>query len=370
MRVIRDFEPSLPPRDRPSGEWTLHEECVFAGGFYNTLYTAISMSMIRSFGHDDAYTALRELLHHHQRHFFLDGLRKLGLDGERSDAIRCAKYHCFSNALGGLRTRYGVESDSKTWLFYYPQPIGNGWQGPGQVIHTRGNMLSDYRGWHSNNGELLGNDGLVFVATHFIAEGDPYDGGYFLDVGAPVPAGERVRIAIGEEPPLEMPFEATELDPGSWPEERLAKAFRKYAVTWAADRAWNCVHSFGEAGVDPVARGLTVTTYQWLPRLLTAFGGEPAPVDEFVSVLTGIHRVGGMPSTVTAQGDVIRIEFGRHSLFDFVGGEPEPGELRLGEEALARGWGSVARHFDPALSLEIEPGGAVWQLSRSTGSAA
>jgi hypothetical protein len=367
VRVVPDFEPSLPSREKPATDWSLDEESVFAGGFYNTVFTAVTFSMIRSFGHDAAYDAHERLLHHHQRHFFLDGLHKLGLDRERSDAVRCAKYHCMSNALGGLRTRYGVESDDKAWLFYYPQPAGNGWPGPGQVIHTRQNMVADYAGWHANNGELLGNDGLVFVATHFIAEGDPYDGGYFLDVGEPVPAGQRARVATGEQPPEEMPFAATELDPDEWPQERLARAFRKYAVTWAADRAWNCLHSFGEPGIATVSRGLTVTIYQWLPRLLAAFpagGEEPSATEQFVSVLTGVHRIGTMPSDVVRDGDLMRIEFGR-GLFDFVAGDPNAGEKRAGEQALAEAWGSVARHFDSKLELQIEPGGLVWLLSRS-----
>jgi hypothetical protein len=340
---------------------------VFAGGFYNTMFVAITFSMIRSFGHDAAYGAHERLLHHHQTHFFLDGVRKLGLDRESSDAVRCAKYHCMSNALGGLRTRYGVEADNKAWLFYYPQPAANGWPGPGQVIHTRHNMIADYAGWHANNGELLGNEGLVFVATHWIAEGDPYDGGYFLDVGEPVPAEDRVRVAAGEQPPAEMQFLATELDPEEWPQDRLSKAFRKYGVTWAADRAWNCLDTFGAPGIAAVARGMSVTVYQWLPRLLAAFPAGPDGDDatgEFVSVLTGVHRIGTMPSTVTRSAEETRIEFDR-GLFDFVGGDRDAGEKRAGEEALALAWGGVARHFDPALTLEIEPGGVVWLLRRS-----
>ena len=39
-------------------------------------------------------------------------------DAESSDAVRCARYHCLSNALGGLRMRYAVESADKAWVFY------------------------------------------------------------------------------------------------------------------------------------------------------------------------------------------------------------------------------------------------------------
>ena len=150
-----------------------------SAAFYNSVYTSITFSMIRRFGHDATYRVHEKLLRHHQTYFFIDGLRKLGLDREVSDAVRCAKYHCFSNALGGLRTTYGIESDQKAWLFYFPLTEGNTWHGPGQAIHERGNMIADYVGWHANNGNLLGNEGLVFVATHFVADGDPADGGYF-----------------------------------------------------------------------------------------------------------------------------------------------------------------------------------------------
>ena len=156
MPLIDDVEPTLPDRNKLKRDWSPEERALFCAQFYNTLFTAMTASVIRYFGHDKAYELHRRLLRHHQEHYFLDGIKKLGLELEVSDAIRCAKYHCISNAIGGLRTRYAVESPDKAWLVYFPDTVDNIWPGPARAIHTAGNMMADYEGWHSRNGQLLG----------------------------------------------------------------------------------------------------------------------------------------------------------------------------------------------------------------------
>ncbi len=108
-----DLEPSLPDPAIPFRDWSLESQCRLGAGYYNALHNQNAVSLIRTFGHDAAYAAHQASARHHQQSLFLPGLEKLGLDGEPSDAVRCAKYHCFSNALGGVVTRYAIESPKK-----------------------------------------------------------------------------------------------------------------------------------------------------------------------------------------------------------------------------------------------------------------
>jgi hypothetical protein len=304
------------------------------------------------------------MLRFHQEKYFISGLKKLGLDAEDSDAVRCAKYHCISNAIGGLRTRYAVESKDKAWVFYYPHTCEHTAPTVGQAIHTRENMIVDYRGWHANNGELLGNHGLIFVATHFMADGDPFDAGYFFDTGVFVPPGERSCVQAGERIPLTLKFQPPAVDPALWPEDRRSKAMRHYAVTWAADRIWTVVHEFGDEGMQPVAHGLGLVVYQWLPRLVDAFvdlQSDSPGLEQFLRVFEGIQAMAGcVPEVRRTEGGAMLTC--RRSIHDFVAGDVSSVDASRIDAALRQAWTKIADHFDPKIRLVTGTRGN-WQFS-------
>ena len=122
-------------------------------------------------------------------------MKKLALDG-LPDAVACAQYHYFSNALGGVKTEYFAESNTKAWVRY---PLSRWiWQGAAICgIPTQVNEAMLY-GWHGHNGVSLGNPRLGFVCTGQTVDGSPGLEGYYLDYGYDIAQDKRVRFAYDE----------------------------------------------------------------------------------------------------------------------------------------------------------------------------
>lgn len=159
---------------------------------------------------------------------FLPGLGKLGLAGE-PHAVACALYHFRSNALGGVLTEYFRESDRKAWV-RYPPPRWI-WQGTAVAGIPPEVSAAMLHGWHGHNGVSLGNPRLGFVCTGMTVDGMPGLEGYYLEHDRELAPAERVRFAYGEETmPRAQPMPA--LDPVAWPDERLARTRRAYAVEY------------------------------------------------------------------------------------------------------------------------------------------
>src|SRR5579872_7282303 len=89
------------------------------GTLYNALMTALVLGLVTRRGEDTARDYV--FSHFRRQHLekFLPGLQKLGLD-RLPNAVACAQYHYFSNALGGVKTEYMYESDRKAWVRYPP----------------------------------------------------------------------------------------------------------------------------------------------------------------------------------------------------------------------------------------------------------
>jgi hypothetical protein len=357
-----DLQAQLPPVHKRASDWTLEDRCSIASHLYNGIYYAVTMALIREVGHERTYAIHARLLRHHQKHFFLSGLKKLGLDEEPSDAARCAKYHCMSNAVGGLRTGYSVESERKAWLFYFPHLPENGWGGQAQIAHSRGNMMSDYLGWHGNNGTLLGNPGLRYVATHFIADGDPFDGGYFEDTGRVLGLDELVVQRLGETPPPASKIKKLKLDDARWPADRRDKALRNYAVTWAADRIVSVLGE-GEAALDTaVRRAIQHTLVTWMPRFKAAFGREGQPFggsEELATYIEAFHSVTGV-ETERRREDGVATVIVEKGLSEFVGGSQTAAEHARFAQVLAESWDALAAHLDLAVATDAT--GRTWSV--------
>lgn len=199
------------------------------GTLYNALMTALVLGLVTRRGEDIA----REYVFRHFRrqHLekFLPGLQKLGLAGEK-DAPACALYHYHSNALGGVKTGYLRESDTKAWV-RYPPPRWI-WRGTAIAAVPHAVSAAMLHGWHGHNGKSLGNDRLGFVCTGMTVDGKPGLEGYYFDYGRTIAEEERVRFAYDEEMPRVDWSAQPRLETASWPEERRQRTFRSYALEY------------------------------------------------------------------------------------------------------------------------------------------
>src|ERR1700733_2412345 len=196
---------------------------------YNALMTGLVLTLVTRKGGEDARRFV--FAHFRRQHLekFLPGLKKLGLDG-LPDAVACAQYHYFSNALGGVKTQYVAESPRKAWV-RYPPPRWI-WQGTAICAIPREVNEAMLHGWHGHNGVSLGNPRLGFVCTGQTVEGDAGLEGYYFEYERAIAPEERVRFAPGERMPRFDAGAAPKLDSASWPAERLAKVERAYAMEY------------------------------------------------------------------------------------------------------------------------------------------
>lgn len=266
---------------------------------YNALMTGLVLALVTRKG--EAAAAEFVCAHFRRQHLekFLPGLEKLGLTG-LPDAVACAQYHYFSNALGGVKTEYMPESDVKAWV-RYPPPRWI-WQGaaicgiPAKVNEA---ML---HGWHGHNGVSLGNPRLGFVCTGQTVTGAPGLEGYYFDYGREIAESERVRFAPDERAPDFDPAKAPRLDSASWPEERLKKVERAYAMEYVRSLLPTMLSMFGpeetRAHLGHAARLIGMQLYdETATRLET---GDKSP-ESFA------HYLGALAA---AQGEAVEISVG------------------------------------------------------------
>jgi hypothetical protein len=135
------------------------------------------------------------------------------------------------------------ETDRKAWI-RYPPPRWI-WRGtaicgvPGEVSRA---ML---RGWHANNGVALGNPNLGFVCTKQSVDGQDGLEGYYCEYDHPLAPEQRLVFARHIEAPLFDPQQAPALPVADWPQSRLQKAHRNYAMEYVRTAAPVAVQLFG-----------------------------------------------------------------------------------------------------------------------------
>jgi hypothetical protein len=267
---------------------------------YNALMTGLVLTLVSRKGAD----AARQFVfgHFRRQHLekFKDGLKKLGLD-RLPDAVACAQYHYFSNALGGVKTEYMPQSDRKAWV-RYPPPRWI-WQGAAICGIPREVNEAMLHGWHGHNGVSLGNPRLGFVCTGQTVTGDPGLEGYYFDYGREIAPEERVRFAPDEHAPPFDPAKAPRLDSASWPAERQAKVERSYAMEYVRSLLPTMLALFGaaEAGalVGRTARLIGLQFYDDMAALTGTTGSDAAA---FANLLATLARAQGEAVEVTPEG--------------------------------------------------------------------
>lgn len=275
----------------------LDDEARLQGGYkavaklYNALMTGLVLTLVtRKSPQDAARFVFRHFRHQHIEKF-LPGLRKLGLD-KLPHAVACAQYHYLSNAVGGVKTEYVAESDRKAWV-RYPPPRWI-WQGTaicGIPSEVNAAML---HGWHGHNGVSLGNPRLGFVCTGMTTDGDPGLEGYYFEHDRDIGPDERVIFARGERAPDIDPAQAPKLDSASWPEERLRKVERSYAMEYVRSMLPATIALFGPAETRYLlGHAATLIGMQFYDETAAAVGIEPGAPEAFALYLATLARAQG-----------------------------------------------------------------------------
>lgn len=268
---------------------------------YHAYLTGLILMVVSRRGARDAAELVFRLFRRQQLEKFLPGLDKLGLRG-LPDAVACAQYHYLSNDVGGVRVEYMYESDRKAWVRYVPPRFlydGTAICGvPSEVSRA---VL---RGWHANNGVLLGNPRLGFVCTGQTTDGAPGLEGYYYEHDRDLAPDERLRFAPGEEAPDFDPARAPRLDSATWPPERVARASRNYGMAYVRTILVELVDLFGPAAAVSLgglaARQIGMQFYPATAQLLDV---EPAGAAAFARYLTALGRAQGDDTTERAADD-------------------------------------------------------------------
>ncbi len=340
-------------------EATPETRATLGGDVLFALDTALTCAILGRLGHDAMEDVEENMLRSQQKIHFLDGLVKLGLDREESDAIRCAKYHAFSNALAGLKMSYATESPDKCWVFYHSPYWFDSprWPGIGLAALRPSFTLRGMRGWHANNGDLLGNSGLAFVVTHLVMRGEPFDAGYFLDVHRELTVDERLQTKFGEDTPEYLRMETPQFDPEVWPSERRAKAFLNLSMGYVGSRIYCLIRDFGaKVAGETLEHALRITLFQRSDQLLDSLQiNRSEPLLTAVKLFKRFQEICGNETSlrrVSTNSVVAELASSRlHNLPEFASDQAKmPLEV---EAAIEGAWSGMCRYIDRRVKVSI-----------------
>jgi hypothetical protein len=331
---------------------------------YHGWLTGLLLMVVSRRGGSAAAELVFRIFRRQQLEKFLPGLDKLGLRG-LPDAVACAQYHYLSNHVGGVKVEYIAESDRKSWI-RYPPPR---WIFDGSAICGIPSEVSRamLRGWHANNGVLLGNPRLGFVCTKQTVDGQPGLEGYYLEHDHALEPDQRLRFSPGEDAPDFDPRAAPALASASWPEQRLRKAYRNYAMDYLRTALPVSIELFGPAEGAHLA-GLAARQIGMHYH------------DRTMALLDTIDASSAAPSlgeTASGQGDEVEVE--SRSYDDSAGVVRQRGfRLMRGVghpaaevfDVWAELWRGFAAAHDRHLRLDIDrsaDGGALFTVTNSRG---
>jgi hypothetical protein len=287
------------------------------GELYHAYLTGLILTVITRRGRDDAAELVFRTFRRQQLEKFLPGLEKLGL-AKLPHAVACAQYHYLSNDLGGVRVEYVHESDRKAWVRYVPPR----WIWDGTAICAVPSEVSRamLRGWHANNGVLLGNPRLGFVCTKQTVDGQPGLEGYYYEHDRDLAPEERLRFAPGEDGPDFDPAAAPRVNAVTWPPERLQRAARNYAMAYVKTILQELVASFGPVDAAYLG-GVTgrLIGMQYYARTAELLGVARGGPERFASYLVALGRAQGDDTTAVSDGDEIAV---RQSSWRLMGDVP------------------------------------------------
>jgi len=208
------------------------DEILAVARLHHAWITGLVLAVVTHEGPQTAEKLVFRLFRTQHQKRFLAGLEKLGLDQE-PHAVACAKYHYFSNQLGGVKVEYFEEHERKAWV-RYPPPRWI-WYGPAICAIPSDVNTAMLRGWHAHNGVTLNNPNLGFVCTGTTVDGFPGLEGYYLEHDRPLAADERLQYRFDEDCPPVVATDLPVLDALAWPARRQALAYRNYAMEYVGN---------------------------------------------------------------------------------------------------------------------------------------
>jgi hypothetical protein len=324
---------------------------------YHGWLTGLLLMVVSRRGGVAAAELVFRIFRRQQLEKFLPGLDKLGLRG-LPDAVACAQYHYLSNHVGGVAVEYVPESDRKSWI-RYPPPR---WIFDGTAICGIPSEVSRamLRGWHANNGVLLGNPRLGFVCTKQTVDGQPGLEGYYLEHDRVLEPDRRLRFSPGEDAPDFDPAEAPALESATWPEERLRKAYRNYAMDYLSTAIPVTIELFGPAeGAHLTGLAARLIGMQYHDRTLAEVAmpdpttASGAPSQDFITSLALLLAGQGDPVEILRRDDGGSTGVVRQRGFRLMRGVPHPAPAMF--EAWAELWRGLVAAHDRRLRVEVVP---------------
>ena len=158
-------------------------------------------------------------------------------------------------------------------------------------------------GWHAHNGVSLDNPRLGFVVTGQTVEGDPGLEGYYYEYDHDLKPDERLRFAPDEKAPPFDPDKQPTLSHTDWPDARLKKVERSYAMEYVRSLLPTMLDLFGPAEtrllVGRAAKLIGLQFYDEIADLLEIPSGGAAALADLIAALSAGQ---GESVTVSAIG--------------------------------------------------------------------
>lgn len=345
----------------------LEAECLLSSKLWGRTFSALTAITYRERGPDAFYKLWMTFLGKHQASHYLQGLKKLGIADDEPPAVKAAKYHYFSNILGGLTLQYMEESPKKVWI-RYTAPM---WTYAGVSMMTIPGHLrrAATAGWHPGNGRMMGSDRLGWVSTKFIMEGEPYDEGYFIEYDHDIRPEQSMRREIAWSTPEFDPAKAPTLDPVAWPRARVLKARRNYSKGYVRETVESLLDLYGEKItyfiVQEASRCMAVQYTHELKADMAILGHDAEAATQFLAGLLracdqdfSVEKVGEARYAIALKSfkpfDDIPSDDLRKALFSF---QEMAVRLINGRLKITRSWDM---HAGP-------PGIEVWEVSDTGG---
>ncbi len=265
---------------------------------YHAYFTGIVLSSTTRCGTARTAELVYEIFAKQRTDKFLPGLQKLGIDG-LPHAVAAAQYHYLSNHIGGVSVQYMPESDRKAWIRYAaPRWV---WAGAAMCAIPSDVSKAMLRGWHARNGVSLGNPRLGFVCTKQGVDGDSGLEGYYYEYDEDLEPHDRLRFARHEDAPDFDPDMAPKLPTDTWPEARLARAHRNYAIAYVQTAVPMAINLWGaEEATHVMGIAARMIGMQFYHDLCGILGLSPdGTVESFATFLVAMLEGHGDQCAVT-----------------------------------------------------------------------
>jgi hypothetical protein len=272
---------------------------------YHSYLTGLILMLASRAGATRAAEVVFRTFRRQQLARFLPGLKKLGLE-KLPHAVACAQYHYLSNQVGGVKVEYVYESDRKAWV-RYPPPR---WIWARTAICGIPSEVSRamLRGWHANNGVVLGNPRLGFVCTGQTVDGQPGLEGYYKEWDHDLAADERLQFSPGERCPPFRPDLAPRLPDTSWPNERLQKVLRNYAMEYITSIVPEAIGVLGpEQGGHLAGAAARLVGMQSFDEVADILGGVEAGAAGFAKAFVRLANGQGDDAELQIEGTRVTV---------------------------------------------------------------